>query len=112
MSDEPARSDEPPIRDNPSEGRWEIAVGGETAWLAYSRGPAVLGLLHTEIPESLGGRGLASRLARHAMQVASDAGLSVDPYCPFMIGWLDRHTEYAALVRKPRSPAVDDPFWL
>lgn len=105
-------SDETPIRDNPDEGRWEIAVGDEVAWLAYSRGPSVLALLHTEIPESLGGKGLAGRLARHAMRVATDAGLSVDPACPFMIGWLDRHTEYARLVRRPGSRGVDDPFWL
>ena len=105
-------SDDTPIRDNAEEGRWEIAVGEETAWLSYARGPSVIALIHTEVPDALAGMGLAGRLARHALAVARDAGLAVEPSCPFMIGWLDRHPEYQGLVHRPGHGAADDPFWL
>ena len=105
-------TDDQSIRDNVDEGRWEIHVGGAVATLEYSRGPSVLVLAHTEIPEELSGRGLAGRLARHAMVTAREAGLRVDPVCPFMIGWLDRHTEHADLVVRRQGPAADDPVWL
>ncbi|MDH3733284.1 MAG: N-acetyltransferase [Gemmatimonadota bacterium] len=102
---------EPDIHDNTEAGRWEIAAEGAIAWLSYAMGPSVLVLVHTEVPERLGGRGLAGRLARHAMEIARVGGLKVEPQCPFMIGWLDRHGEYADLVFKPSGPAADEPFW-
>lgn len=103
--------DDQPIIDNVDRKRWEIHVDGAVAALEYSRGPTVLVLAHTEIPEKLGGRGLAGRLARHAMTTARDAGLRVEPVCPFMIGWLDRHTEYADLVVRRGGPPADEPIW-
>lgn len=99
------------IRDNRQENRWEFVLEGATATLSYTRGPSVLVLVHTEVPERLAGRGVAGRLARHAMDVARAAGLKVEPMCPFMIGWLDRHSEYADLVFRPAGPAADEPFW-
>lgn len=100
-----------PIRDNADEKRWEIDLEGAVATLEYTRGPSVLVLAHTEIPEQLSGRGLAGRLAHHAMATARSDGLKVEPVCPFMIGWLDRHTEYADLVAGPAGPAADEPVW-
>ncbi|MCG8469839.1 MAG: N-acetyltransferase [Gemmatimonadetes bacterium] len=104
--------DEPPIRDNPDTGRFEIEIDGHVAFLEYTRGPAVLALVHTEVPSELGGRGLASRLATHAAELARSESLRLEPTCPFQIGWLDRHTEYSDLVNKPTGEAGDDPFWL
>ena len=102
---------DPPVRDNTGDHRWEITVGDETAWLSYTRGTSVLALIMTSIPEGLGGRGVASRLALHAVQTAKAEGLKIDPSCPFMIGWLDRHPEYADLVFVPGGTAADEPFW-
>lgn len=84
---------------------------GAIAWLSYTRGPSVLVLVHTEVPERLGGRGVAGRLARHAMEIARTDRLKVEPLCPFMIGWLARHPEYAEQVFRASGPAADEPFW-
>ena len=102
---------EPQVVDNVEEGRFEVTVEDATASLTYTRGPAVLALITTSIPEELGGAGVASRLARYAMDVARAEGLKVDPSCPFMIGWMDRHAEYGDLVHSPAGPAADEPFW-
>jgi predicted GNAT family acetyltransferase len=102
---------EPQVVDNVEEGRFEVTVGKATASLTYTRGASVLALITTSIPEELGGTGVASRLARYAMDVARANGLKVDPSCPFMIGWLDRHPEYADLVHVSAGPTADEPFW-
>lgn len=104
--------DEPPVRDNAEAGRFEIETDGAVAYLEYTRGPSVLALVHTEVPPELGGRGLAGRLARHACEVAREAGLRIEAVCPFQIGWFDRHPEHADLVHRPTGTAGDDPFWM
>ncbi|MFV1988699.1 MAG: GNAT family N-acetyltransferase [Gemmatimonadota bacterium] len=102
---------EPPVVDNVEERRFEVAVGDATASLTYTRGSAVLALVTTSIPEALRGTGVAGRLARYAMDAARAEGLKVDPSCPFMIGWLARHPEFADLVYTQAGPAADEPFW-
>ena len=104
--------DEPPIIENADTGRFEIEIDGHVAFLEYTRGPEVLALVHTEVPPELGGRGLASRLATHAAELARTEGLRIEPTCPFQISWLDRHTEYADLVNKPTGSAGGEPFWV
>lgn len=103
---------EPEIRDDAEAGRFEVEIDGRVAYLEYARGPSVLALIHTEVPPELGGRGLASRLARHAVALARAESLRIEPTCPFQIAWLERHPEYADLVVRPTGAAGDDPFWL
>ncbi|MDX1578529.1 MAG: GNAT family N-acetyltransferase [Gemmatimonadota bacterium] len=102
---------QPPIHDNAEAGRFTIESDGEMAYLEYARGPEVLALVHTEVPRALRGRGFAGRLAKHAAELARREGLRIEPSCPFQIGWLDRHTEYADLVHRPTGSAGEDPFW-
>ncbi len=103
---------EPPIRDNLDAGRFEIAIGGETGYLEYTRGPSELVLVHTEVPRALSGRGLASRLARHALDLARAEGLRVSVVCPFALGYVERHPEYQGLIGKPSGPASPEPPWM
>ena len=63
-------------------GRFEIEQGGEVAYLEYSLSGDVLVLIHTEVPEKLRGRGLASSLAQTALQWALENRLKVDVVCP------------------------------
>ena len=64
-------------------------------------------LIHTEVPAELAGRGLASRLARTALNLARDRGVKVVVRCPFVTEYIARHPEYHDLVRErsvPKSP--------
>ncbi len=100
------------VLDNRESGRFEITIHGETAYLEYTRGPHQLALIHTEVPSSLSGRGLASRLNRYALDHARTEGLQVTVACPFALGFVDRHPEYADLLSRPTGPAVSEPPWM
>jgi predicted GNAT family acetyltransferase len=91
------------VRDNEAASRYEIEVDGETAFLVYERRPNSIVLVHTDVPESLGGRGLGGVLARHALDTARAAGTRVVVQCPFVQAWLRRHPDYRDIVVWPRG---------
>jgi hypothetical protein len=86
------------VRDNPSAGRFELVVDGHLAELVYERSDGRLELVHTEVPEVLGGRGLGGTLVRAALDVAERDGLVVVPTCAFARRWLRDHPDDAARV--------------
>ncbi len=55
-------------------------------------------LVHTEVPEAWGGRGIGGRLVRAALARAKANGLTVVPWCPFARRWLQEHPDEAAAV--------------
>ncbi len=81
-----------------TEGRFEMARDGQVAFLEYTMTEKVLGLIHTEVPTSLRGLGLASSLAETALQYARKNNLKVDVICPSVLGYIEKHPEYLDLV--------------
>ena len=81
-------------------GRFEIEQDGEIAYLEYSLSDKVLALIHTEIPEKLRGKGLASQLADTALKWARDNHAKVDIVCPSVHGFIAKHPEYSDLVMR------------
>ncbi|MCC7076821.1 MAG: N-acetyltransferase [Acidimicrobiia bacterium] len=55
-------------------------------------------LVHTGVPEELGGRGLGADLVRAALERATRDGLTIIPRCEFARGWLEKHPGAAAGV--------------
>ena len=88
----------PEVTDNRELSRFEIQIGDALALLAYRRRADRLVLVHTEVPEELGGRGLAGALTQAAIGTAAAEGLTVVPLCPFARSWLERHPDAAAKV--------------
>jgi predicted GNAT family acetyltransferase len=86
------------ISDNAGDSRFESLADRQRAELVYRRRGDRLVLLHTEVPEPLGGRGLGGALVRAAVERARRDGLTVVPLCPFAADWLTRHPEAAAGV--------------
>jgi hypothetical protein len=58
----------------------------------------VLELLETEVPEALRGKGMASSLAKTALEWARENHMKVDVVCPSVAGYLKTHPEYSDLV--------------
>ena len=83
------------IINNKDLGRFELTLEDATAELRYRRDGNRIDLLHTEVPEALGGRGIASTLARHALDYARQEGLEVHVYCTFVATFVKRHPEYS-----------------
>lgn len=78
--------------------RFEVSADGHTAFLEYSEDGNRLELVHTEVPEALGGRGIAGDLARGALAYARARGMRVRVTCEFVRGWLERHPEERDVV--------------
>ena len=55
-------------------------------------------LAHTEVPETLRGRGIAGRLVRAAVERAAATGETVVPWCPYARKWLEDHPDDAARI--------------
>ncbi|MBS1882034.1 MAG: N-acetyltransferase [Actinobacteria bacterium] len=87
------------VVDVPERKRFEVSVDGEHAGaLVYRLRPGLIDLVHTEVDERFGGRGLGGRLARFALEQARAAGLEVLPSCPFVSEWIKRHPDFEDLV--------------
>jgi uncharacterized protein len=78
--------------------RFVARVEGHEAELVYRREGDRLVLVHTEVPEALGGRGLGGQLVAAAVEDARARGLAVEPECPFARRWIERHPERVAGV--------------
>ncbi len=55
-------------------------------------------MFHAETDRAYGGRGVASEMARFALEDARARELEVIPSCPFVSGYIRKHSEYADLV--------------
>ena len=86
------------VINNQQRQHFQLTVGNEVAFLEYRLHDGAIVLMHTEVPESLGGRGLGTALAAAAFDYARTNQLKVKVYCPFVKKYLDRHPELASLV--------------
>ncbi|MET0998488.1 MAG: GNAT family N-acetyltransferase [Marmoricola sp.] len=95
------------IRNNEAEHRYEAYVDGEQAgFAAYRLTGDTIVFTHTEVDDAFEGHGVGSALARGALDdVRRDGSRRVKPLCPFIRAWIDRHPDYADLVRGPATKA-------
>lgn len=109
----PAPTADPAVVDHPEAQRYEIVIDGQAAGFAEYRlvGPDyatpdydtpdydTMVFTHTVIQNAFEGRGIGSRLAKAALDAARTRGLWVRPECSFFVRYIERHGEYADLVR-------------
>ena len=77
--------------------RFVTEVDGHEAYVEYEiEGGAVI-ITHTIVPAAIGGRGIAARLVRAAVEHAWQEGLKVVPACSYAAAWFAKHPEYADL---------------
>ncbi|MCB0978372.1 MAG: N-acetyltransferase [Acidimicrobiales bacterium] len=88
----------PNVEDRTDESRFVIEIDGLEAELVYRLADGRLRLVHTGVPEELGGRGIGGRLVRAALDRAAAEGLTVVPSCEFARAWIDKHPDEAARV--------------
>lgn len=99
---------EPGVRDDPATHRFVVQVGDARAELVYNRRPGRLVIVHTEVPDALGGRGIGGRLVRAAVERAATEQLTVVPWCPFARRWLIHHPDVASIVTIDWDPPPTD----
>jgi uncharacterized protein len=87
-----------PVVHNMTAKRFEITIGGKTAYSKYLLAGGKIIIEHTEVPEALEGWGLASRMVSTALDYARAQNLKVLPICPFTKSFIGRHREYQDLL--------------
>ncbi len=87
-----------PVVDNQAESRLEVHADGQLAELVYRKNGNRLVLVHTGVPDALGGRGIAGKLVLTAIDKAVASGMTIVPLCPYARSWLERHPDAAAKV--------------
>lgn len=87
------------VRNNQEKHRYEVEVDGKLAILEYRDAGGQRYYTHTEVPEALEGRGIASQMAKVVLDEAQAEQLSIVPLCPFVRGYIERHPEYKPLVK-------------
>jgi uncharacterized protein len=88
----------PVVRDDIEHSRFVFEDQGAVAELVYEVEPGTLILVHTEVPESLGGRGIGGQLVRAAAARAEAEQLTIVPWCPYARRWLQEHPDVTAGV--------------
>src|SRR4051812_48057626 len=81
------------IHHNAAVQRFEYSENGATAFVEYSFHHGSIDLLHTIVPESLGGKGVAAALAAFAFKFAKEQDLPVIVHCPYIDSYVKKHPE-------------------
>ena len=81
------------IRNNEQQMRFEIQQDEDIAFLEYRFYKKNIALMHTLVPASMEGKGLASALAAFAFNYAKENKKLVMVYCPFVATYIKRHLE-------------------
>lgn len=88
------------VTDNPGRSRYEALTpqGDIAGFVQYQRRRDRVVLVHTEVLPDYEGQGVASRLAKGALDHVRGLGLAVVPTCPYISAYIGKHPEYAGLV--------------
>ncbi|GAA5075108.1 GNAT family N-acetyltransferase [Lysobacter panacisoli] len=86
------------IQHDAATGVFSTTVDGEMAVLEYHREGEHMVIVHTGVPDAIGGRGIAGELVRAAFEYARSQGWHVRPKCAYAAGWVERHPEYNQLL--------------
>ena len=78
--------------------RFEITEENETAFIEYKIDSNVMFILHTDVPDALGGKGVGSALVEHAFNYARKEKLGLKVYCSFAAAYAKRHPDWNDII--------------
>jgi len=87
------------FRINEQNRQFELDVEGQKAIITYSKKEGAIALNHTEVPESLQGKGIANKIVSQALNYIKENGFKVIPNCSFVAAYIQRHPEWKSLVK-------------
>jgi hypothetical protein len=85
------------IRHDAARQRFTMTVDGSECELDYRLSDGVMTITHTGVPARVGGRGIAARITRFALEAARKEGWKVVPACSYAVAFMQRHPEFEAL---------------
>lgn len=75
-----------------------VTSDGAVAGFIDYRPGAVVELPHTEVDPAFEGQGIGGQLVRGTLDQLRALGKKVDPSCPFVAAWIEKHPEYSDLL--------------
>jgi predicted GNAT family acetyltransferase len=83
---------------NAAERQFEAQLDASNkAIVEYMRSGGNIIFTHTEVPQGFEGQGIANQLAKAALEYAKTEGLKVQPLCPFIKLYIQKHPEYQSI---------------
>ncbi|WP_322969604.1 GNAT family N-acetyltransferase [Faecalibacter sp. LW9] len=92
---------------NDTTNRFELTVDGIIAFIDFKQKDQLIKLIHTEVPEALGGRGVAAALVEKTLVFLETNNFSLYPYCPYVYAYIKRHPDWKRVV-DPTFPKYDE----
>lgn len=86
------------VVENPGQNRFELALDGGTALVAYRQDGNRLVLVHTEVPGQFAGQGIGSQLAKGVFELLRASGRKAVIRCEFLKGWVAKHRDYDDVI--------------
>lgn len=71
--------------------RFEIVVDGYKAYVEYNVCNNTFDIIHTIVPQEIGGRGIARLLVETAYRYATDCGYHRKASCSYAAAWLKKN---------------------
>jgi len=87
-----------PLIKNEEKQRFELAVDGHIAFIEYEESEKIIRLIHTESPEAIAGRGVATALIEKTLNYLEENSYGLVPVCPLVFAYVKRHPEWKKLV--------------
>lgn len=88
------------LRKNPDASRYELLIDGELVGkIDYFDAGEAVDIPHTNVDPAHGGQGYAAKLTAFALDDIRAQGKFVIPTCPYTAQYIDKHPQYADLLR-------------
>lgn len=78
--------------------RFLLDVDGSEVYVLYAEDKDTIDLYSTYTTPALRGKGLAANVVKFALEYAKENNLKVIPTCWYVKKFLEKHTEYQALI--------------
>jgi len=84
---------------NDAENKFQMTVDGHTAFILFKERENIISLIHTESPDELAGRGVATAIIEKTLQYLDENNYTLVPLCPLVYAYIKRHLDWTKIVR-------------
>jgi len=79
--------------------RFELTIDSHVAFIDFTqKGTDVIKLIHTEVPEELAGRGVATALIEKTLVYLEENNYKLIPLCPLVFAYIKKNLEWKRIV--------------
>ena len=86
------------VIDNTAHHRFEVELGDDLAYIEYAHFKNHIVIMHTFVPESHRGQGIASRMIKQVLEYIKSNKIPLIVYCPAVTKYINSHPEYKELL--------------